>query len=223
MNKKQKKLIAIICIVVVIIGAVFTYQYIMRQREAAREIAMEQQQIMIAYQRVNTLQFAYWRFFVPDPEDIAIYMPFREIDPELNRFDVDVYLYIFLKFYEQETGTALVYEKLIDYFSEEFEPDGSLRLYNNGNHPEIQALVEWMWGERAGNFARIISEWSSFYDDVWRIYRAYMIEHADSFEHIGCDIWHLRPLSPKMLDVLVRAYADPDYVLDLTSIQQAGY
>ena len=104
-----------------------------------------------------------------------------------------------------------MYEIVIDYFSEEFEPDGSLRLYNNGKHPEIQALVEWRW-ERGS--------WTDFALYMQRI-GDILSEYRTANEDV--EIPRINELSPQMLDALVRAEADPDYVLDLTSILEAGY
>jgi len=138
------------------------------------------------------------------------YSEFRE----LNEFGIQVRAYLFLKKYELETGNTLSFDTVLDYFSQEFESDGSLRLYNNGRHPEMQAFVEWMWeGMR-------LRDMITFVDYLhFNIYTNYFFENKD--EGFQDQVFHR--FSPQMLDALVRAYTDPDYVLDLTSLQQAGY
>ena len=139
MRNTRKKIIFILCAVIVISGVVFGAFRIHEHREREAE-----GKIMATYQRVNILHYAPYNSG-PMPVDRA-YRPFTEyITFGSDRWGICVPTYLFLKFYERETGNTLAYETLIDYFSQEFEPDGSLRLYNNGNHPEIQALVEWRW------------------------------------------------------------------------------
>jgi len=104
----------------------------------------------------------------------------------------------------------------VDYYSEEFEPDGSLRLYNNGKHPEIEAFVTWMWEGRRREEAR---------DFVVRL-RDLLGEYTFARIDEGNENWgypSFGQLSPQMYDALARADADPDYVLDLVSIRLAGY
>jgi len=225
MKKTRKKLIVIVSVVILLAGAVFgsillhghmanvRYQRaIEAEIQAHRESVMpyirlhyafgwseNPEEILTEYQRNRTF------------ERMGRYLPLRE--SEMNRWGIDPFVYEILKFYEVGTGIVLSYELVIDYFSEELEPDGSLRLYNNGNHPEIEAFVTWMWEGR-----RRLEVWE-FRDSLTRIYSRYIrANHGGNFERLV-----FYELSPQMLDALARAYADPDYVLDLTSIQQAGY
>jgi len=147
----------------------------------------------------------------------ASYSPFGD-GRGLNSFGIDYASYLALKMYELETDIILSWETVLDYHSQEFEPDGSRRLYNKGKHPEIEAFVEWMVeGNRGGASAtRDTAAWR-FIRRLLDIYHYYNIAHEDfTFARMAS-------LSPQMLDALVRAYTDPDYVLDLTSLQQAGY
>jgi len=207
MNKYKKKLIAIICIVVIIIGAVFIYQYAERQREVAREIAIEQQRIANAYSRVN-VAFAWGETVFLDWESLERYKP---LEAGGNPFGVHVSTYALLLVYYHRAGITLAYETVVDYFSQEFEPDGSLRLYNNGMHPEIYAFVtgEWIRAEQIGYH--------------WRRMRQIYIDYSSAHRDAGFIEHHISELSPQMLIALARAHFDPDYALDLTSIQQAGY
>ena len=87
-----------------------------------------------------------------------------------------------------------------------------MRLYNNGKHPEIEAFVTWMWESRRREGA------NEFRSHLERIYSDYTLDNRENFTR-----QRFYQLSPQMLDALARADADPDYVLDLTSLQQAGY
>ena len=120
--------------------------------------------------------------------------------------------YLFLLMHEKETGVVLDVETVIDYFSQEFEPDGSLRLYNNGNHPEIQAFVEWMQEERPGSthagFRNFTTSLRIIYSDNFDSISQQFSDHNLSFYS------ELRDLP---LDVLEHIWGL------LTSSQQAGY
>jgi len=221
MNKIKIKLIVLICVVIIIVGAVFTYQHIVRQREIAREIVVEQERIADAYWRVNSafswdssrLQWLDW-------DEMERYSPL--VLAEHNLFGICTNTYLILKLYYRETGIILTYETVADYFSQEFEPDGSLRLYNNGKHPEIQAYVEWIREGRSQDQLIIWGEFGQrgvYWRRIWGIYTEYVLAHSDA----GFIEQRFVELSPQMLDALARAELDPDYVLDLTSIQQAGY
>ena len=136
-----------------------------------------------------------------------------------NDFGIHHAVYLALRMYEAETGNILSWETVLDYHSQEFEPDGSRRLYKNGKHPEIEAFMKWMVeGARGGGYSHMAATWV-FTRELEQMYFAYARTHEE-FE--SC-YWGLVNLSPQMLDALVRAYADLDYVLDLTSLQQSGY
>ena len=217
MSKFKKKMILIICIVTILAGAVLG---VMRHRERVR--AMEEERIGDAYFRIHSaISIADSIHF--SQSGIRSFQPLPEVNLEINRFGVDVYLYLLLRLYERETGNVLTYDTVIDYFSEEFEPDGSLRLYNNGKHPEIQAFVEWVYDERLWRDRSHWREWNNYSHRIWSIYRDYLDAYPQEFEHVDSTRRFLRFLSPQMLDALARAEADPNYVLDLTSLQRAGY
>ena len=218
MGTSNKKVILIVCIAIILFsvafGSIRIVQHVSYQRELRAEEA-EQRRIAETYLRLN---YAFWLGGVGDLERFGIewalqfdgeYLPFRE----LNEFGVRISTYLILKKYELETGNTLSFETVLEYFSQEFEPDGSLRLYNNGKHPEIQAFVEWMWeGMR-------LSEMSPFIVRIGDVYNTYYFENRDE----GFQWQNIFHMSPQMLDALFRAYTDPNYVLDLTSLQQAGY
>jgi len=222
-NKSKKKVVLIICVTVFLVSVIFAAigiaRHISHQRELRAEEA-EQRELAETYLRLNYafgIAGAGWADLINDIgiewalESAGEYWPFHE----LNQFGIRFTTYLILKKYELETGNTLSHDTVIDYFSEEFEPDGSLRLYNNGRHPEIQAFVEWMWeGMRLGDML-------DFVDYVHRmIYLPYFRDkRVEGFQPPIFD----RELNPQMLDAIFRAYSDPDYVLDLTSLLKAGY
>ena len=149
----------------------------------------------------------------------------KYIPLNLNSYGINVFAYLNLRFYYRETGVYLPWSIVKDYFSEEFEQAGERRLYNNGRHPEIEDFVTWMWEERKGGGGRssggagIVGEAVEYQDEIERIYTVYFFENRDN----GFETRSLTEFSPQMLDALARAEADPDYELDLTSLQEAGY
>jgi len=227
--KISKQLIIIVCVALLFSGAtlggILIHAHITHQRETEAMLEAERQEqrdFVAPYIRVN---YAFGMGSDPGEagrseweiehiyEGSGLYKSPREIDQEKNGWGIDSHKYLHLRFYERETGIILAYETVIDYFSEEFEPDGSLRLYNNGKHPEIQAFVEWMW---EGRYQEAVREYRRRLSEM---YSDYFHDHKDA----GFKSQVFYSLSPQMLDALARAEADPDYMLDLTSLQQAGY
>jgi hypothetical protein len=145
------------------------------------------------------------------------------------------FFYIPLKYYEKMTGNTLEYEMVIEYLSVEYEPDGSLRLYNNGLHPEIEAYVDWIWYRRAAMYFtgedKKISDDYEFLQNhstgylielerytlaLRSIYYSYYYDHREE----GFDGIYFGELSPQMYDELIKKEADPSYELDLLSLLQ---
>jgi len=224
MSKLQKKIVVAACIIALASGAIYggtlIHGCIYRQRELEAKMEAErlaQQEIADAYIR---LHYAF-RMGV-DPARVGRvtayniggrFMPLPDILSSQNPFGVCIDTHLQLMLFYHRTNTLLLYETVVDYFSQEFEVDSSLRLYNNGRHPKIETFVNWMWEERR------LPEVQAFLDRAWVIYMTYVMDFEDS----GFIVQDFRHLSPQMLDALTRAYVDPDYVLDLTSLQQQGY
>ena len=143
--------------------------------------------------------------------DFIYHIPIETIDFNYPFGIISPRSYLNIKLYEHRTGNVLPYEMVIEYLSEEFEPDGSLRLYNNGKHPEIESFVNWSWGRR-----REKSDYQSSISELFWKYR----QNYASGSLRRRNWWEL---SPQMLDALARAEADPTYVLDLTSLYEKGY
>jgi len=222
MIASRKKVIFVICIMV-IIGTAFSgvilhrHVALKRKQEAIVEAERaEQRLIQEAYVRVNYsfLNLAIEPEIMGDRvyEDYGIHQSLPERLADNNPYEIDFRIYLMLRMYYHRVGINLTYEMVIDFFSQEFESDGTLRLYNNGKHPEMEAFVEWMWGGRYGD------EVSKYLQNTRIMYLEYIhTRRGQGFPGSIAD------LSPQMLDALARAEADPDYVLDLTSLQQQGY
>jgi hypothetical protein len=144
--------------------------------------------------------------------------------------------YLALKYYDKITGIVIAYDVVVDYLSEEYEPDGTLRLYNNGRHPEIEAYVDWMWQRREMQIENPLSAEEinriapSFAPGALIELEAYMWtleqDYYDYFREHQAEGFTSSPfntLSPQMYDELVRKEADPDYEMNLLSLQQQGY
>ena len=215
MMERKKILILYVCTIVLLIsvGAVYLYQNRIEALALEWDNTEQEQQLRDAYWRVNIIHYFAAGRPMSNIDSNMTYRTFMIIDPEVNRFEIDAWTYLLLKMYEYNSGKTLAYEALIDYFSEEFEPDGSLRLYNNGRHPEIQMFVEWIWNGDGWD------QFNYYLERIGNILR----EYNATYEATGFVRHPLEALSPQMLDALARAEADPDYVLDLTSLQRAGY
>ena len=218
-----KNVIIILSVAVIVGGGLFAHHTIERRKNEAIEI--EERRIQEAYIRVNVafamrgmdsgerkrlIEQEKSAFFLWSHINIwPRYIAFHDGTWEGSRVDFRVTTYLPLRFYENRTGIYLPYELVVDYFSQEFEEDGSLRLYNNGNHPEIEAFVDWFWD----NLAEFI-EFDRRIQDIFSEYR----NETNLFVRVI-----VLDLSPQMIDALARAEADPNYVLDLTSLHEQGY
>jgi hypothetical protein len=164
-------------------------------------------------------------------EQEGVYMTLDEAEGS-NPFGICIETYLFLKLYEAHTGSVLTYDDLSGYLSEEFEPDGSLRLYDNSLHPGIEAFVDWAWELKLEQDATGRLPDQSIYrtrgplyvledyiDAVVEVYYQYYHDNKDE----GFDISPIYALSPQMYDELARKMADPSYEMDLLSLQRQGY
>lgn len=110
----------------------------------------------------------------------------------------DYSLVINLGAYRQATGTIITLDFMKDYCAEEFEPDGSVRIYDNGNWPEIQSYVEW-----CNNNPEAIDQFSiSITALIVRLEKVYPELAPYSVVSVGVH----------NLQELVEVYFDPDYV-----------
>ena len=216
-----KRISIAVGIIAILVGSISIYHTI--ERRERESIEKEEERIAEAYVRVNvafmmmSITGIERQFLIEEgglvgrAKSITAGFRSRSKDgPEHNEFNIYSSIYIPLRFYENRTGLYLPYDKVIDYFSKEYESDGTLRLYNNGKHPEIEKFVDWFWEN--------LAEFDEFEDRVRTLYLDYIFANEE-FERRGTFIG----LSPQMFDALARAEADPNYVLDLTSLREQGY
>ena len=212
MHKKAITIIiaSVLVLTVAVVGGITMAERSKAQREMEREVAEEEMRIKTAYVRLH------YAFYYANSTDVAEaqqhnsqYVKLEKTSADPNRVFLEIYVSI--KYYERETGGILDYDHALDYFQQEYEDDGELRLYNNGRHPEIEAYVEWMQDHRPAAEELITR--------LDRIYREYARNNKDSgFEKIM-----FYELPRQMLDELMKKEADPDYELDLISLQEQGY
>jgi len=216
MKKWIKIIIMIFCIIIFASGSILGVVKLLEYNEAKKEgrkaaqAKMEQEKIQMAYWKLN-YSFGLAHYIEIDLEHNGVYQPFPTPSEDYNKFGIDYYIYLLLKMYESCTGTTLTYETVVDYFSKKFEPDESLRLYNNGLHPEIAAYVEWAQGRR--------DEMKEYINKLMGLYGGYCIRNRD----IGFKDQLFSALSPQMYDELAKKEADPSYELDLLSLQKQGF
>ena len=198
----------------IVSGSILIYRHIMIQREL--EATMEAERVELvrvaeAYVRIN------YSFGIGRERAIVgvndVFRPYPTIGYERNNYGINFAIYLLLQMYYHRAGIYLAHEAVVDYLAQEFETDGSRRLYNNGKHPEIEAFVEWMWGGQRS------PELEAYIHTIHIIYLTYCSSHKE-YGFVSQDFVEL---SPQMLRALARAEADPDYILDLTSLQQQGY
>ena len=201
-----KKIIVALLIIAVLVAAIAIPLHITNERE---RIAMEearQADLRIFYHAQNS---AFFGIVSGEDRDWPGHGGFVHLtaNPNINHIDgVSYVIYITLTVFRRETGSTLTYEQVIDYLSQEFEDDGEVRIYNNGRHPEIHEFVA-----RQGGLFNLVDAFSR---ELVAIYRAY--SEANEEFPLTRRIGYL-PIS--MVDALIRKEADPDYELDLTSIQ----
>ena len=137
--------------------------------------------------------------------DMVGYLPINLSKPNVD--GVVFGSYISLALYRRETGSSLTYEQVIAYLSQEFEDDGEIRIFTNGRHPEISDYVKWI--DNRENW----SIYSDFRATLGNEYSRYAYENRP-FPRV---VLFMLPL--EMVDELIKKAFDPEYEMDLTSIQ----
>ena len=190
--KKKNAFLIVVTIIVLLVGAIALSVFIKKRDEEKRLV-----EISNAYQNVNTVVFGksenYYLVFKPD-----------ERTPD----GVHSILYLSVVYYQQQTGAEFYYEDIVEYFSQEYEEDGSLRLYNNGLHPEMEEFVDWI--------IIYYEDGNTYINEIDKLHGIYFFEYRDEgFESSALYTW-----SRATLDELIKKEADPTYEMDLMSIQQ---
>jgi len=225
MEKLKKKHLFIFVAFLLLIVTLFVGYRINEQRKEDARMTEEQRETEEAYRwihyaigRLDHGRLSGWYLTPPEIlEEMSVYRSLESFRTQPNDHGIFTNIYMILRMYYHRGGVYLSYEMLIDYFSEEFELDGSLRLYNNGNHPEVEAFVIWMREELRAT--RHGGEFEIYFEKLDNIMRSYSPEDMERWLRIPL----INQMSPQMLDALARAEADPDYILDLTSLREQGY
>ena len=165
-----------------------------------------------AYLRVNTdFQIGAFEYYV-DPADRFVVL------------DTGVPLNLLLAsfWFEDISGIVLDPTLLAEYFAEEFETDGSRRLYANGRHPEIHGFVTWV--HRADFYMRHLN-FMAFMDGLDRVF--YDAATSQLPLHVNSDIQLPRALSEIYYEHVFRAvfeqYRDASSPLDLRALLEPIY
>ncbi len=167
----MKKWIERVVILVLVVGSVAAaYAYgIHRQNVAEQQRIEEQEQRMrkqLYYTQNANFYIIGWGG-MPASEK-RIYQPYSTITAEWEKD-----LYLDLVCYQLETGNIVTLEDVQEYLSQEYEEDGTFRLYNNGRHEEIKQFLE--WSDKIGTNEGVKKEFRYI---VWRDYRwAYIDAH----------------------------------------------
>ena len=154
------------------------------------------------------------------------YRPLPHSPEEVSQHGLIFHTYLWLLFYYHETGVNLPYDKVIEFLSEEFESDGTVRLHNNGLHPEIYTHIEWFAQHRLDFGLNYLQDsFRGFTFDLWR-------EYMSQLEALGIDYNTLPDrgafpsgvgeLSADALNALARLIADPNYSVDFGQLLVRG-
>ena len=194
---KKKILIAVITVIIIAISIpiIMIQEALQMQR---------QEELERAYTTQNTYFGALVASGTLGSEERSRYLPLYPQD--LNVDGINIITYWNLALFSQLKGVHLTYEMVLDYLSQEFEDNGRVRIWTNGRHPEIAAYLEW-------------GPWSSGSRTEFGLKRREIfLNYAD--ENAPFPIpYSLGELPTEMIDALIRKVFDPDYELDLTSIQ----
>ena len=163
------------------------------KKKTAAEIALE-----TAYEKQNLA--------LVQSKNLTEFGKFSPSSEVLNPDGIYVPMYIQFAGYHKYTGKTLTYQQVLDYLSSKYESDGTIRIYNNGRHPEIADYVEWAW-----NHQETLNEYQT---KLQQLYYGYSHENPD-FKTIGLTHWSIATT-----DELIKKEADPNYQLNLLAIQQ---
>ena len=212
----KKKILMAVLIFVILAATLIAVFFITRYTENRQEgqSVISQEELREAYRRrsryLGRLLYDFddteFRAGGSRREELYSFMSVDPFRPNVN--GVNTVLYIIFEYYRRSTGNNLTYDMVIDYLSREFEDDGEVRIHINGRHPEIVDYLEW---------AYMMPNSSSVF--VNRL-RELFYEYADENNLPVGDFRHFEHLPTEMIDALMRKEADPNYVLDLTSIQE---
>ena len=219
--KNAKRVILILLSITLVFITVNLYtkdkekQEILRQeQEIAHYYDMQNDAFFIADEYISSYQSPLY----------GVYYPYEDV---ISRTD----LYAGLLIYERETGNVLTLEEIEEYLSQEFEEDGTRRLYINYEEADIQGYVEFM-RRMMDKSVQQYEEWRAQLDpnipieeqpqpEMWEdrgltaIYNRMLFQFLPlrtEFEAVGYG-WSTLPL-PVVEEFVNKAY-DPEYEMQL--------
>ena len=208
--KKKIILIAssIILCLAMILGTIAIINF-QQARKQERQREMEAEELRAAFVIQNR---AFWNLLYTDETNNrgqrGRYIP--AISSFHHISEIEYITYTALVLYRSQTGSILTFEQVMEYLSEEFEEDGSIRIYTNGLHPEIAEFVNWREATMNSTTGGLVIRYLSRLDGIY----FYYVQENESFP-----LGDLSLLPVEMLDELLRRAEDKDYIMDLTSIQ----
>ncbi len=192
----KKKILFVIAILIIIAVAVPVTLKIINDNEARKL-----EELKMSYSNQNLI-FA----GIVDYEDNDD-NKYKPINPRYPNFEgIACVTYMDLACYRKETGKSLTYDQVLDYLAQEFEDDGEVRIYTNGRHPEIFDYLD---------------EWADRYLNTQIDYRSKLKDRYLSYasENAPFPTNKVLFLPVEIIDELIKKEADPNYEMDLKSIQ----
>ncbi len=167
----MKKWIERVVILVLVVGSVAAaYAYGIHRQNVAEQQRIEEQEQRMRKQLyyIQNTAFHINGLDGVSPDEQYEYQPYSA-----NPLRGEKALYLDLVCYQLETGNVVTLEDVKEYLSQEYEEDGTFRLYNNGRHEEIKHFIE--WSKAIGGYEGVKSEFSGRVqsDCQW----AYIKEH----------------------------------------------
>ena len=197
-DKRLRKVFFIFTLLILIIGAAVGTLTIIRNIEALKE-----------EKKRDDFYDQYLVFSaVTSGDNKRGYNPVCISEPTID--GIHNWTYMTLELYKKETSNILTFDQVLDYLSQEFEDNGDIRIYTNGRHPEIAAYIKWA---RLFENVNLRNKYCTGLSFIYWKYASDVREHQ-VFPECSTTL-----LPIEMVDELIKKEADPDYELDLISIQ----
>ena len=177
--------------------------------------AKNEEQIATSYELQNDAFFITGEYvYVNIKIDGATYQAYENIEFE-------PLLYAWTLIYEQETGIMLTLEEVEEYLSQEFEQDGTRRLYNNYENENIQGYVEFMkalWDKATEQIATIPRDELSNLPWEERSHITFSNRLNTAYRNLPEEIkeqYNWTNLPFPIVEEMVKKVYDPDYEMQL--------
>ena len=161
-------------------------------------------------------------FFISDTYSYGVNRIDCTVYRTLEDSNYDAQLYAWVIIYEQETGNVLTIEEIEEYLSQEFEEDGTRRLYINYENENIQNYIEFvrqMWQKTREQVANIPRD--ELQNIPWeeRSYRDFDNRLSSAYYALPEEIreqYHWRTNMPlPIVEEMVKKVYNPDYEMQI--------